>query len=48
MNTQYQERLNRVIDYIDTNIGEDLDLDTLADVAAFSKFHLHRIFSVFR
>ena len=45
MENDYRSRLNRVIDYIDDHIGEDLDLDTIADVAAFSKYHFHRIFS---
>jgi len=43
---EYISRINRVIDYIQNNIHEQLDLDTLAKVAHFSKFHFHRIFSV--
>ncbi len=42
---EYQARLNRVLDYIDRNIGRDLRLDELARVANFSSFHFHRIFS---
>ncbi|MDP3180078.1 MAG: AraC family transcriptional regulator, partial [Spirochaetaceae bacterium] len=30
---------------IEDNLGEALDLDTLAEVAAFSKYHFHRLFS---
>jgi AraC family transcriptional regulator len=37
-------RVNRVIDYIEANIGADLSLKELADVAHFSPFHFHRIF----
>lgn len=45
MNDDYRMRLNRVIDYIDGHIGEALTLDLLASVAAFSKYHFHRIFA---
>lgn len=45
MNADYQARLNRVIDYIDSHLTEQLDLDTLAGVASFSRYHFHRIFS---
>jgi AraC family transcriptional regulator len=41
----YAGSMNRVIDYIEANLGEELDLDTLAGVAAFSKYHFHRLFS---
>lgn len=37
-------RLARVLDYIYDNVDADLSLDTLADVAALSRFHFHRIF----
>ncbi len=40
----YIERINRVIDYIDAHLAENLSLDLMARVAAFSKFHFHRIF----
>jgi len=42
---EYTSRLNRVVDYINENLRGDLDLETLAKVANFSKFHFHRIFS---
>ncbi len=41
----YRARINRVIDYIDRNLGEELALEALADVACFSKYHFHRIFA---
>ncbi|MEM1237077.1 MAG: AraC family transcriptional regulator [Pseudomonadota bacterium] len=44
MATTYENRLRRVIDYIYDHAGEDLSLDTLADVAAMSRFHWHRVF----
>jgi len=42
---EYTARINRVMDYIEANIGKDLSLKELADVAHFSPFHFHRIFS---
>jgi AraC family transcriptional regulator len=41
---EYTARVNRVIDYIEANISEELSLAELADVAHFSPFHFHRIF----
>lgn len=43
-NSDYISRINRVFDYIDENLHEDLSLNTLAEVAFFSPFHFHRIF----
>lgn len=42
--TEYTQRINRTMDYIDTNLAEPLPLEKLAAVAAFSKYHFHRIF----
>jgi len=44
MNTDYEKRMLRVIDYIFENADGDLSLDRLADVAAMSRFHWHRVF----
>ena len=44
MVTRYEDRLRRVIRYIHDNPDGDLSLDALADVAALSRFHWHRIF----
>ena len=41
---EYEKRVNRVIDHIREHLAEDLSLDALANVAAFSPFHFHRIF----
>lgn len=41
----YHERLQRVIDHIDRHLDEELDLETLSGIAAFSKFHFHRQFT---
>ena len=42
---EYIVRINRVIDYIQNNLNSQLDLETLARIAYFSKFHFHRIFT---
>ncbi|MBB4235196.1 AraC family transcriptional regulator [Rhizobium esperanzae] len=41
----YHERMQRVLDHIDRHLDDDLDLDGLSGVAAFSKFHFHRQFT---
>ena len=41
----YRARMQRVLDYIDQHLDEELDLDTVSGIAAFSKFHFHRQFS---
>lgn len=40
----YIVRINKVIDYIDAHLDEKLQLDDLARVAMFSKYHFHRVF----
>lgn len=44
---EYLQRINRVIDYIEKNLDQDLSLENLADIAHFSSFHFHRIFTSF-
>lgn len=44
MNSNYEKRIIRVLEYIHENPGRDLSLDCLADVAAMSRFHWHRVF----
>jgi AraC family transcriptional regulator len=41
---EYEKRINRVIDYVREHLADDLTLDQLAAVAAFSPYHFHRIF----
>lgn len=41
----YEDRILRVLDYIHANLDGDLSLDTLAEVAAMSRFHWHRVFA---
>lgn len=45
MANDYEKRLLRVLDYVYDNLDGDLSLDALADVAALSRFHFHRVFS---
>ncbi len=45
MATDYEKRLNRVVEYIHDNPAGDLSLDALADVAALSRFHFHRVYA---
>lgn len=44
---EYKARINRVIDYIESNLGTSLVLKDLARVANFSPFHFHRIFGAY-
>ena len=41
----HHARMQRVLDHIDRHLDDDLDLDTLSSVAAFSKYHFHRQFT---
>ena len=41
----YHARMQRVLDYIDQHLDDDLDLEAMSDVAAFSKYHFHRQFT---
>jgi len=43
----YQERINKILTYINENIMKEISLDDLAREACFSKFHIHRIFSAY-
>lgn len=41
----HHARMQRVLDYIDRHLDDDLELDTLSGVAAYSKHHFHRQFT---
>ena len=41
---EYTRRVNRVIDHVREHLGDDLSLAGLAQLAAFSPFHFHRVF----
>ncbi|NLB01948.1 MAG: helix-turn-helix transcriptional regulator, partial [Bacteroidales bacterium] len=42
---EYTARINRVMDYIGQHLDENIDLSAMAEIAAFSPYHFHRIFS---
>ena len=44
LHTVYISRINKVFDYIESNIEKPMTLEELAIVANFSKFHFNRIF----
>ncbi len=41
----YHARMQRVLDHMDQHLDDDLGLDALSGVAAFSKYHFHRQFA---
>src|ERR1700733_10106436 len=43
-NTEYTQRINRIIDYLRGNLDRQVKLEELARIACFSEFHFHRIF----
>src|SRR5579864_4499049 len=44
-NGAYAQRIDRVIDYLRGNLDRPVKLAELANVACFSEFHFHRIFT---
>jgi len=41
----YDPRMQRVLDHIDRHLDDNLDLDAVSRIAAFSKYHFHRQFT---
>ncbi len=41
----YQERVDRVLEYIDNNLDSELSLEELSKVAGFSNYHFHFVFN---
>lgn len=41
----YDQRINRVINFIGKHLDEELTLDQLSRVSCFSKYHFHRLFT---
>jgi AraC family transcriptional regulator len=41
----YCSRFRKVLEFIDSHLDDDLTIDRLSNVAAFSKYHFHRQFS---
>jgi len=44
--SEYITRINRVMEYIEHQINHQINLDSMAQIAHFSPFHFHRIFTV--
>ena len=44
----YIQRINKVVAYINDHLDASLDLKTLAEVAALSEFHFHRVFKALK
>lgn len=42
---EYIARINRVMDYVSNNLDKMIDLSVMADIASFSPYHFHRIFT---
>lgn len=43
---EYIARVNKVMDYLENHIDQPVNLEKLAQIACFSPYHFHRIFSV--
>jgi hypothetical protein len=41
----YHARMQRVLDHVNQHLDDDLDLEVMSGVAAFSKYHFHRQFT---
>jgi AraC family transcriptional regulator len=41
----YRSKFRNVLEYIDSNLDGDLTIDSLSNIAGFSKYHFHRQFS---
>jgi AraC-like DNA-binding protein/predicted transcriptional regulator YdeE len=44
MDVDHFNRINRILDFIESNLDRDIHLEVLARQSAFSKYHFHRIF----
>lgn len=47
MNSFHVNQLNKVLNYIDASLSDDLNLEKLASVGNYSAFHFHRLFSAY-
>lgn len=45
MNKEYKKRIDRVIQYIESNLDNKISLTEVANVSNFSIYHFHRIFT---
>jgi AraC family transcriptional regulator len=45
--TQHQKRMNKVVQFIECNLHEELDISYLSTIAYYSEFHFHRLFRAY-
>ena len=45
--TEYQQRMNVLVEYLNNHLGEDNDLNKLAEIYGFYRLHFHLIFAEF-
>ncbi|MGV8949036.1 MAG: AraC family transcriptional regulator [Candidatus Paracaedibacter sp.] len=43
----YDQRINKVIDFIGRHLDDELTLDQLSSISCFSKYHFHRLFTAY-
>lgn len=44
---EYHARINRLIEYINNHLDQEIDLNFLAEMSGFSRWHFHRVVSAF-
>lgn len=44
---EYHHRINVLIEYINNHLSENIDLNRLAELSGFSRWHFHRVVSAF-
>ena len=44
---EYHRCVNIVVEYINNHLGEEIDLEKLAEISHFSPYHFHRIMKAF-
>ena len=44
---EYHRRINVLIEYINNHLSENIDLNRLAELSGFSRWHFHRVVSAF-
>ncbi|HEY4131192.1 MAG TPA: GyrI-like domain-containing protein, partial [Gemmatimonadaceae bacterium] len=44
----YEERIGRVIEYVFDHLGDELDLNRLAEIACLSPYHWHGVYTAMR
>ena len=45
--SKYENRMMKVCEYIQSHLDDDLSVDSLSQIAYFSRYHFHRQFADF-